>query len=72
MHCCESMQYWAEHRCNEHPDPTECPDNIIFFTATHRKYGIRVHDGGSSYIEISHCPWCGKNLAPNTPLEPSR
>jgi hypothetical protein len=25
-------------------------------------YGIPVHDGGTSVIEINHCPWCGKKL----------
>jgi hypothetical protein len=26
------------------------------------KYGLPVHDGGTSIIEISHCPWCGTKL----------
>ncbi|MEZ4797340.1 MAG: hypothetical protein R2785_09230 [Flavobacteriaceae bacterium] len=25
-------------------------------------YGIPIHDGGSSIIEINFCPWCGTNL----------
>jgi len=25
-------------------------------------YGIPIHDGGSSIIEIKHCPWCGTEL----------
>ncbi|RLD29804.1 MAG: hypothetical protein DRI75_02120 [Bacteroidetes bacterium] len=25
-------------------------------------YGIPIHDGGTSIIEIKYCPWCGKNL----------
>jgi hypothetical protein len=25
-------------------------------------YGLYVHDGGSSVIEILYCPWCGKKL----------
>ena len=25
-------------------------------------YGIPIHDGGSSIIEIDYCPWCGKKL----------
>ncbi|WP_404900450.1 hypothetical protein PV791_04820 [Priestia filamentosa] len=29
----------------------------------HRQaYGLIVHDGGSSTIEMSFCPWCGKKL----------
>jgi hypothetical protein len=27
-----------------------------------REYGIKVLDGGSSYILISFCPWCGRKL----------
>lgn len=25
-------------------------------------FGIPIHDGGSSIIEINFCPWCGTNL----------
>jgi hypothetical protein len=25
-------------------------------------YGIPIHDGGSSVIEITYCPWCGTKL----------
>ncbi|NNK27790.1 MAG: hypothetical protein HKP06_06065 [Flavobacteriaceae bacterium] len=25
-------------------------------------YGIPIHDGGSSIIEIEFCPWCGTEL----------
>lgn len=34
----------------------------LVFSAKFREYGIRVLDGGSSYIEIHYCPWCGKKL----------
>jgi hypothetical protein len=64
VHCCETMGYWANHRCDEHPAPAACPDNIIFHSQTDGTYGIRIHDGGSSYIEIKHCPWCGAHLTP--------
>lgn len=64
-HCCEAMRYWAGYRCEEHADPAACPDNIIFFSKTEGSYGIRIHDGGSSYIEIKYCPWCGAHLTPN-------
>ncbi|MCB0747094.1 MAG: hypothetical protein KDC90_06460 [Ignavibacteriae bacterium] len=26
-------------------------------------YGIPIHDGGTSIIEIHYCPWCGQNLS---------
>ncbi|MGV3538603.1 MAG: DUF6980 family protein [Rufibacter sp.] len=25
-------------------------------------FGIPIHDGGTSIIEINYCPWCGKSL----------
>jgi hypothetical protein len=25
-------------------------------------YGIPIHDGGTSVIQINHCPWCGSKL----------
>jgi hypothetical protein len=27
-----------------------------------REYGIRILDGGTSFQEIAHCPWCGCRL----------
>lgn len=63
-HCCESMRYWASYRCEQHPEPATCPDNIVFYSDANGSYGIRIHDGGSSYIEIKHCPWCGARLPP--------
>jgi hypothetical protein len=64
-HCCEPMHYWASYQCAQHPTPENCPDNLIFYSASNKTYGIRIHDGGSSYIEINHCPWCGEALNPD-------
>jgi hypothetical protein len=25
-------------------------------------FGLPIHDGGSSFIKINFCPWCGKKL----------
>ncbi|KIL45088.1 DUF6980 family protein [Jeotgalibacillus soli] len=38
------------------------PDNLIFYSSKFDEYGIIVHDGGTSFIEISYCPWCGTKL----------
>jgi hypothetical protein len=64
-HCCVTMSYWANYHCDEHPDPAACPDNIIFHSQANGTYGIRINDGGSSYIEIKHCPWCAARLTPS-------
>lgn len=37
----------------------------IVFSRKFREYGIRVLDGGSSFLEIHFCPWCGAAL-PNS------
>lgn len=40
-------------------------DDIIYYSLKFDEYGIIIHDGGSSYITIEFCPWCGKRL-PNS------
>jgi hypothetical protein len=37
-------------------------ETAILYIPKFREYGIRVLDGGSGFIEISHCPWCGRIL----------
>ena len=37
-------------------------DVPLIFVPKFREYGIRVLDGGSSFIELYYCPWCGKKL----------
>jgi hypothetical protein len=29
------------------------------------EYGLIIHDGGSSYIKISFCPFCGNKFPPS-------
>lgn len=60
--CCEYMDYHANFKCDIHKNPYDCPDNIIIFYEKSNDYGIIIHDGGSSRIEINFCPWCGKKL----------
>ncbi len=60
--CCESMKYHIEFKCDIHKDSFDCPDNIINYSKKQNIYGIIIHDGGSSFIEIEYCPWCGKKL----------
>jgi hypothetical protein len=37
-------------------------ETAILYVPKFREYGILVLDGGSSFIAISHCPWCGTAL----------
>ncbi len=63
--CCARMEQDLTQVCPQHPDRFDCADALIHHDAD--SYGIIVHDGGSSYIEISYCPWCGASLALNRP-----
>ena len=54
------MKNQLEQKCDEHPNPFECPDRLIIFSG--KSYGLIIHDGGSSSIQFHFCPWCGKRL----------
>jgi len=61
-YCCDMMRKRVEHKCEKHPDPFDCPDNLVYFSRKLNKCGIIVHDGGTSFIAIRFCPWCGARL----------
>ncbi len=50
-HCCHLMTLYIDDE-----------DMIVLYVPKFRQYGIQVLDGGSSYIEIKYCPWCGSKL----------
>lgn len=60
MSCCEQLDAQLRWSCDVHDDPSDCPDVVIVRTA--RGFGLPIHDGGSSSIEIDFCPWCGAKL----------
>jgi hypothetical protein len=47
-------------KCEVHESRSDCPDALV--TVVRGGYGLFVHDGGSSFIEIAFCPWCGSKL----------
>ncbi len=61
-YCCEEMEQDLTRVCSEHPERADCPDALI--GRMRGGYGILVHDGGTSMIEIAFCPWCGTKLPP--------
>ena len=61
-HCCSRMAADLSHSCPQHADRSECPDALI--DQVRGGYGIIVHDGARSVIEIAFCPWCGATLPP--------
>ena len=59
--CCAAMEREFARRCDRHPVRHECPDNVVGLFGDGR-YGLTIHDGGSSMYEIAYCPWCGSDL----------
>jgi hypothetical protein len=55
------MQSDLERVCDQHLDRFDCPDALIHRAADGR-YGLIVHDGGTSFVTILICPWCGSAL----------
>jgi hypothetical protein len=62
-HCCESMNYHVNYKCDIHDNPFDCPDNLLYFNSDEDSYGLILHDGGSAILEIAFCPWCGSGLS---------
>ncbi len=56
------MRRELNHRCDQHPDPFDCADNLVHYSPKTKEYGLIIHDGGSSYLVIRFCPWCGAKL----------
>ncbi len=39
-YCCETMKYQVNLRCEQHPDPFDCADNLINYLERLDEYGI--------------------------------
>ena len=65
--CCNRMAQDLAHTCAAHPHRIDCPDAYI--AEVRGGFGLMVHDGGSSVIEIAFCPWCGAKLEKIEDLE---
>jgi hypothetical protein len=60
-HCCDRMR--AELRKDElQEDGSQSTDALVTYVPNFDEYGLIIHDGGSSMIEIHFCPWCGTKL----------
>lgn len=58
------MRSNLNYRCDQHPNQYDCPDQLIAYLNTSQLYGLIIHDGGTSFIKIAYCPWCGASLQP--------
>lgn len=61
MHCCDAMRSHLAPGRDAH-EPTERAGVLVAFVPKFREYGLRIHDGGTSYVQIDFCPWCGNRL----------
>jgi hypothetical protein len=61
-HCCPAMASALMFQCDQHADPFACGDSLVIYNAIFDEYGLIVHDGGTTYVLIDHCPWCGAKL----------
>ena len=60
--CCSRMRAQLNWTCPDHVSASECPDILVGRFGSAGRYGIYIHDGGSSLVEIHFCPWCGSKL----------
>lgn len=56
------MRSHLQFGCELHASPFDCPDALVTYEPMYNEYSLIVHDGGSSTIGISFCPWCGAKL----------
>ncbi len=56
------MHFALDFHCDQHANPFECPDALIYYSEKYDEYGLIIHDGGPSYIPIFFCPFCGQKL----------
>jgi hypothetical protein len=61
-HCCGRMEEGLKFDCSRHADVFGRADSLVYYSARSGEYGLIVHDGGTSYIVISYCQWCGAKL----------
>ncbi len=66
-YCCNWMKYFSETSCSTHADRFDCADNLIHYSKSHRKFGVIIHDGGSSFMTFNFCPWCGTKVGKGSP-----
>jgi hypothetical protein len=62
VHCCDEMRAHLEQVCEVHALPYDCPDHIVVYVPKFDEYGLIMHDGGTSFLAIAYCPWCGNRL----------
>ncbi len=60
--CCVFMAHKVSESLNKKGEIKYNDYDVIIHKWNDGTFGIPIHDGGSSIIEINFCPWCGGNL----------
>jgi hypothetical protein len=60
--CCQQMADRVEESVNSDGAIKYNNADVIINKWGNGTYGIPIHDGGTSVIQINHCPWCGSKL----------
>ena len=50
------------YECPQCPSRWDCGDILITYVEPYDEYGLVIHDGGTSFVLVAHCPWCGTKL----------
>ena len=58
-YCCDDLKYHLNNKCDVHDNEFDCCDHLLYYSPVYDEYGIIIHDGGSSYMQINFCPFCG-------------
>ena len=67
-YCCLNMAYrLIEDKMEKEKVKTDRDyinyDAVMHYSKSHKIFGIPIHDGGSSFIPIKYCPWCGSDIS---------
>lgn len=62
QYCCLDMAYHLIEYEKSKNSPVINYDSVIEHWQKTNEFGIPIHDGGSSFIKIDYCPWCGNKL----------
>ena len=66
--CCDLMAAQFADGCDACLDPRGCAEHVVLFFPARAdlpigEFGLPIRDGGSSYLPISFCPWCGARVS---------
>lgn len=57
-----SERNWCEMMRLHGSEDFENADTPLYFSRRLNEFGLKIMDGGASYISIFHCPFCGTSL----------